>query len=498
MSNDLNCIREQILNQVRNVLENQDIQSTDNLIEAGINSRKAMDLLYQLKEAGFPVSLKLLLSIKSIDDLIEKLEDIEHTKRQQETELKEPLDSIRKVVYELAQEREGLTEDEELRRNNYLKEVETTKLIGPKSYQHILITGSTGFLGSHIAMELLKHTSYQLYLLVRGKSKEACEEKIKRIWTEYAMEDVYSAYKERVTIVQGDITATKLGMDVNQYNTLASTIDCIIHSAAIVSHVEPWEHYQKVNIDGTKAVLKFASYIKRKDINYISTIATEFTQERIRDSRLFYEEAIPDESTSILYVKSKIECEKLMESYRKKGFGIKIFRMGFLVHNYETGRFQTNADENAFIQVLTLMNRMKAFPVLTSQIIDLTYVDEAARAVTLLFDKQDNVGIYHIFNSSRISIKDIGSAVMEKDRNISMYSVDEFLKFLDDERSKYSLELEQLSIMMMTKSGVDLNAFALSKNEKTSKLLNEMKFQWHSFDQKAINDLYSIIKGKDE
>ena len=288
----------------------------------------------------------------------------------------------------------------------------------------------------------------------------------------------------------------KFGLKATEYNSLAENVDCIIHTAAVVSHVETWEKYEKVNIQGTENILKFSVYIRKKDVNYISTIATEITKKRLKSMEMFTEKCLEEDQSDIWYVQSKIECEKLLENYRKKGCLIKIYRMGFLVQNYHTGRFQINAKENGLFNVLAILNNMKTFPNVRQNIIDLTYVDEAAKAVVELFTLEDNLKIYHIFNPRRISIGYMGEALKKINPEINILELEEYRKFLYENCDKYINQIEKMALILMLDNNIDLNIFGLSCNEKTMKILESQGFSWHDFDEKAANDIYKIIKNE--
>lgn len=472
--NEINDKASLILQIFRDVLKNDKISFEDDFFAVGGDSKMAMQIMAKIRESHLNISLSKFLSCRSVKDVVEAVngEMIDYTSL---------IDSLIDCM-----------ETKEIVDN---KPSTTVPCIsGKKTYKSVLLTGATGYLGSHIALQLLQQTESEIYLLVRGESIDICRERIRSVWSRYHGEDILEKYDKRLYVIQGDVSKNKLGLKAIEYNDMAKKIDVIIHSAAVVSHIETWEKYKSANIEGTENILKFAMYVKKKDVNYISTIATEITPERLCTMEAFTEESILEEDSPILYVKSKIACEKLLDTYRKRGCNIKIFRMGFLIQDYNTGIFQKNMEENGFFKIITLLKKMKVFPNIKEKMIDLTYVNQAADAVVKLSLQEDNINTYHIYNTSKVSISDIGVEFKKINPEIQVLEMDEYREYLYSNYSKYKEELEQLSLILMTDSEININVFGLSRNYLTMELLSSSNFEWSTWDNKTVNDMYRIAE----
>ena len=97
----------------------------------------------------------------------------------------------------------------------------------------IFITGSTGYLGAHLASELLQGHADSLNLLVRAKDQHEAEV---RFWRAMQLHvdfpRFYGFLKSRINIFRGDLTDSHFGLSEDDYHRLVHTTDSIIHCAA--------------------------------------------------------------------------------------------------------------------------------------------------------------------------------------------------------------------------------------------------------------------------
>jgi NADPH:quinone reductase-like Zn-dependent oxidoreductase len=82
----------------------------------------------------------------------------------------------------------------------------------------VLITGATGFVGVHILAELLKHTTAQVWCLIRGKGEivrvqSALQEAL--LW-----ESLQEEEKGRIRVVFGDLGSKRLGISEDDWANL--------------------------------------------------------------------------------------------------------------------------------------------------------------------------------------------------------------------------------------------------------------------------------------
>ena len=97
----------------------------------------------------------------------------------------------------------------------------------------IFITGSTGYLGAHVAAGLLAGHADPLNLLVRAKDGQEAESRLWRALQLHMDFPVfYNFLRSRISVFLGDLTDRRFGLPDQDYERLADTTDSIIHCAA--------------------------------------------------------------------------------------------------------------------------------------------------------------------------------------------------------------------------------------------------------------------------
>ena len=140
----------------------------------------------------------------------------------------------------------------------------------------ILVTGSTGFLGSAIAQRLLV-SGDKLRLLIRKRDSDTSqipfgmENLIKELvlgnlLDEYSQEEhrvvdewsyndksLHELFSSNVEVIEGDITSGGLGLEKREYERLCNEVDEVFHCAAL-THFEMQgdDEHTAVNIKGDR------------------------------------------------------------------------------------------------------------------------------------------------------------------------------------------------------------------------------------------------------
>jgi thioester reductase-like protein len=141
----------------------------------------------------------------------------------------------------------------------------------------VFLTGSTGYLGAHLAAELLERYSPQLNLLVRAKDEREAEV---RLWRAMQLHmefpRFYEFLKTRVKIFRGDLTGSRFGLAPADYDRLVRSTDSIIHCAASLNRRSE-KSCLNVNLRGTLEVIKLARSIQDhhglRRLSHVSTVA---------------------------------------------------------------------------------------------------------------------------------------------------------------------------------------------------------------------------------
>ncbi|UCH93978.1 MAG: SDR family oxidoreductase, partial [Candidatus Aminicenantes bacterium] len=270
---------------------------------------------------------------------------------------------------------------------------------------HILLTGATGFYGSHVLKDIIDKTGAKIYCLLRGDTVKDASRRLKQILNHYFDSTYQKHLDRRIFVIKGDITRSRLGMEQSCYDELAGTIDAVIHSAADVRHYGKYKDFKKTNVESTQKIIDFCFYGKEKKMHHISTIGVA----GIPSQRVTFREwdlNIGQSFEGLVYSKSKFEAEMLVYRARERGLKASIYRVGNLVGRWKDGVFQENIETNQlYNDIKALVHLGKSPANLENEGIEITPVDLCTQGFFNLFLLKDALGYnFHLMNSYRIPL----------------------------------------------------------------------------------------------
>jgi long-chain acyl-CoA synthetase len=150
--------------------------------------------------------------------------------------------------------------------------------------RNVFILGSTGFVGK-VALSMLLDRYPQLgraYVMVRRGSGTDSEARFwQSVVTSPAFDPLRAKHggkeglaafmREKVSVVDGDITEPNLGMSDAVAAAVAGDIDVLINSSGRVTFNPPLESALRTNVEGTKNVIAFAKRMRRPALIHTST-----------------------------------------------------------------------------------------------------------------------------------------------------------------------------------------------------------------------------------
>lgn len=289
--------------------------------------------------------------------------------------------------------------------------------------KYVLLTGATGFLGSHILRELLRRKLHVI-CLVRS------EEKLKNILKYYfPKEHEYFRYKVRV----GDIKQPRFGLSEEDYNLLARKVDMVIHTAANVSHAGYYADFERTNVLGTQNVIDFcmASGAVLQHTSTASVHGSGTVEQK--NPNATFDEFILDIGQNYkqnVYIHSKYKAEERVLLAREQGLKANIFRIGNLTWRMSDGKFQKNAQDNGFLDRCRGLLKVGMYSKeIADYPIDFTPVDECADAYVRLALHNRVNNIYNLYNPNVFTIDRLGKKFF---RSIKRVSRDIFEKSLKE------------------------------------------------------------------
>ena len=233
-----------------------------------------------------------------------------------------------------------------------------------------LITGATGFIGSHIAERLIKEGEDVTALVRRTSNTEF----LKTIGAR---------------LIYGDIN------DFDSLKTAMKGMDKVYHSAAIVEEWISKKEAYRVNVEGTRNLLECAKQEHIKRFIYISSLSVLGMKDHYKD-----DENTPYYKSGDSYIDTKIDAEKLVLEYRRNfNLPVTVIRPGFVFGPREKKlipRILENINKNKFMFVGDGKNK-----------IDVVYIDNLIDAILLAGKNPSSIGqIYNVTDDSGMALED--------------------------------------------------------------------------------------------
>ena len=267
----------------------------------------------------------------------------------------------------------------------------------------ILLTGATGFLGARLLEYLLAHDQeLEVVCLVRGDEGQLARKRLFKFLIQQKI-TLSPEQTKRITVCVGNIEHAKLGLTDGDYASLVSSVDHIVHSAAQVNSVLPYQQLRAANVLGTLNVAIFADDGKPKRIDAISTLSVFVGSDRCCRST-HRESDVLEDATRMFggYAASKWAAEFLLRSLSKNCRNrIRYFRPGLLTADTRTGIFP--AQDLLTLTVRGLTN-LGFVPKIDPRFkVDVTPVDVAAKAMAKLIASQTQTNTFHLAHPAGLS-----------------------------------------------------------------------------------------------
>lgn len=195
----------------------------------------------------------------------------------------------------------------------------------------ILVTGGTGFIGSHVALELLRR-GYSVVLLARRQKHLTAQERIHQLL------DWFGATREersRLAVFEGHLDAPDLGLDRAHYDNLANTVDEIVHCASNTSFSErKREAVEKANVANLENILALAAgsgcyFFHQVSTAYVAGKRAGPCKEELVETREF----------TNVYEETKYLAERIIKARcEREGIKLTIYRPSIVYGDSQSGR----------------------------------------------------------------------------------------------------------------------------------------------------------------
>ena len=224
----------------------------------------------------------------------------------------------------------------------------------------VLVTGATGFVGSHVA-ETLAGQGHSVRALARAGADTAFLEKL------------------GIAIVRGDLA------EPESLIPAVEGVNAVVHCAAKVGDWGHVDEYRKVNVEGLRGL---CDAVLGKSLHRFVHISTLGVYEARHHYATDETEPLPDKHIDG-YTQSKVEAERLaLQYHRKQAVPVTILRPGFVYGPRDRMVLPRLADR--------LKERSVIYIARGKYALNTTYAGNIADAVALALDSPNAVG--EVFN----------------------------------------------------------------------------------------------------
>jgi thioester reductase-like protein len=258
----------------------------------------------------------------------------------------------------------------------------------------IFLTGSTGYIGAHVAANLLEGYGVSLNLLVRARDPEEAQ---LRLWRALQLHldfpRFYEYLQTRMRVFCGDLTAPGFSLNRDEYDRLVHTTDSVIHCAASLNRKSE-KSCLNVNLRGTLEVLTLARHVEHyHGLRRFSEVSTVAVAGKRKNEVVTEDAAIEwDRSDYDPYARTKKFCEH-MTRVLLPDTPKTVFRPSIVLG--DSRRAATTQFE--MVKAFVFLAGLPVLPFRPTDKIDIVNVDFVADAIATLHQKdQPQYDTYHL------------------------------------------------------------------------------------------------------
>ncbi len=250
----------------------------------------------------------------------------------------------------------------------------------------IFLTGSTGYIGAHVAANLLDDHGASLNVLVRARDQQEAQ---LRLWRALQLHLEFPRFYEhlqtKIRIFCGDLTSPGFGLGRDEYDRLVHTTDSVIHCAASLNRKSE-KTCLNVNLRGTLEVLTLARHAEHyHGLRRFSEVSTVAVAGKRSNEVVTEDQSIEwDRSDYDPYARTKKFCEH-MTRVLLPDTPKTIFRPSIVLG--DSRRAETTQFD--MVKAFVFLAGLPALPFRPKDKIDIVNVDFVADAIATLHQKDE-------------------------------------------------------------------------------------------------------------
>lgn len=266
----------------------------------------------------------------------------------------------------------------------------------------VFLTGFPGFLGSELVKRLLARYAPDVTItcLIQAKFRPQAMQRIADI------EAVQPGWGRRILLLDGDITQADLGLSAVQRQQLQQSSVEIFHLAAVYALGVTRELAMRVNVDGTRHMLRFAAHCPHlRRFQYVSTCYVSgryegvFTEQDLQKGQTF----------NNYYEETKYWAELEVQQAMRRGLPATIYRPSIVVGDSQTGETQKYDGPYYAFQWIMRQGKTAVLPEFGDghrYEVNLVPRDYVVDAIAYLSAQENSLGqVYHISDPQPLTVQ---------------------------------------------------------------------------------------------
>ena len=291
-----------------------------------------------------------------------------------------------------------------------------------KPLGNVLVTGATGYLGIHILRELIDSDARAIYCLVRGKSHQEAENRLRTMLFYYFDSPFEELFGTRLHVVLGDVT-----------NDLCTALDglpveTVFNCAAIVKHFAEGTEIEDVNIGGAQRCVDYCIKTAARLIHISTASIRGMWTGKPKDETLTEQKFYIGQYLNNKYIYSKFMAERLiLDAVALHGLDAKIMRVGNLAARSTDGEFQANFSSNSFMGRIRVFNMLGCCTyAMAASKVEFSPINEVSRAIVRLASSPRECVVFHPYNNHVQLLGDVLNGLSSVSQGVRFVEQEEF------------------------------------------------------------------------
>ena len=374
---------------------------------------------------------------------------------------------------------------------------------------NVLLTGATGYLGIHILRELIDSDAPHIYCLVRSKTPEKAESRLRTLLFYYFADSFKSLFGTRLHVILGDVTND---LCAACGDTIAHSINTVFNCAAIVKHFSEGTEIEDVNIGGARRCVELCIKTGAKLV-HISTASTrglwteQIVNSKMSDSKLSNSKSLDVFTEQRLYmgqylgnkyIYSKFMAERLiLDAVALHGLSAKIMRVGNLAARSTDGEFQANFSTNSFMGRIKVYNMLGCCPyAMRNKRVEFSPINEVACAIVLLATTPKACTVFHPYNIHGQFLGDVLMGLSAVTGGIRFVEQEDFAAAMeaakdDPQKARQMASLLAYQDMAHGQKTTDVER----DNDYTTQVLYRLGFSWSPTSWDYVERMLTALGG---